>query len=418
MRQALRTFGRILARHWPALMAWYLGGEALHQALVQLAGFVGGHTTLGGLLLLPLAVAARLVSYVAMYLTVRPSMPHAAERTRPGIEGFVRSTLVAILPFFAFYAAWGMLDRDQKEFFIIASAVAFRESGFTDLGDRGGLISVGLLPVFVLVVALLGRLLLARFRERLPEWTLAFAVYLEALWTFMLFTLVAQWWADVREWLAGRAFASWLDEFGDGVAASIPAIATIWEAILWLVGIVVAAVIVPAAWLAVAGIIYGADFATLPPLLQRMEARRGATGTLSRTLLRQLEDVGAALAAIWRGGPLLFGIFAAAYALWALAERAGTRGLLEAIGGQDGDFWSAFFPLILVAVAVIAEPLRVAVVATAFDAVVGRPAAGINVRASGLHPEPGLFVAGGDVEPEGAVGVLREQEHREDAVGG
>lgn len=64
MSQALRTFGRILARHWPALMAWYLGGEALHRVLIELAGFVGGHTTLGGLLLLPLAVAARLVAYV------------------------------------------------------------------------------------------------------------------------------------------------------------------------------------------------------------------------------------------------------------------------------------------------------------------------------------------------------------------
>lgn len=418
MSQAVRTFGSILARHWPALMAWFLGGEALHQLLVQLAGFVGGHTTLGGLLLLPLAVAARLVSYVAMYLTVRSSLPSAGAGAATGAGGFARSTLVAILPFFAFYAAWGMLDADQKEFFIIASGVAFGEAGFTDLGDRGGLISVGLLPVTVLIVALLGRILLARFRDGLPEWTLVFAVYLEALWTFMLFTLVGQWWADVRDWFSGRAMAAWLDEFGDGIAASIPMIATIWEAFLWLIGIVVAAVVVPAAWLAVAGIIYGADFASLPPLLRRLEARRGATGTLSRTLMRQLEDVGAALAAIWRGGPLLFGVFAVVYAVWAFAERVGTRGVLEAIGGRETDFWSAFFPLILVGVGVIAEPLRVAIVATAFDAVVGRPAAGINVRASGVHPEPGGLVAGGDVEPERAGGILGQQEHREDAVGG
>jgi hypothetical protein len=56
MPQVLRTFGRILAQHWPALIAWYLGGEALHRLLVQLAGFVGGYTTLGGLLLLPITV--------------------------------------------------------------------------------------------------------------------------------------------------------------------------------------------------------------------------------------------------------------------------------------------------------------------------------------------------------------------------
>ena len=37
MSQALRTFGRIIARHWPALMAWYLGGEALHRVLIAVS---------------------------------------------------------------------------------------------------------------------------------------------------------------------------------------------------------------------------------------------------------------------------------------------------------------------------------------------------------------------------------------------
>lgn len=422
MHQALRTFGRIFARHWPALMAWYLGGEAVHEVLVQFAGFVGGHTTLGGLLLLPLAVAARLVSYVAMYLTVRSSLPHIAAIEGAGTRyrGFARSMLVAILPFFAFYAAWGMLDTDLKDFFAIAINIAFEESGYgidEAIGDRGGLISVGLIPGVVLVVALAARMFLSRFRDRLPSWTLALAAYTEVLWTFMLFTLVGQWWTGVKAWFSGRAGAVWLEGIGDSIAASIPLLASVWEAALWLVGIIAAAVIVPAAWLAVAGVVYGADFDTLPPLLRRGTASlRGAVGSLSRTLLQRFEDLWAAIAAIWRGGPLLFGLFAGCYAIWALAERVGTRGVLQLVGGHENNFWSAYFPLIMVAVAVIAEPLRVAIVATAFDSIVARPGAGIGVRASELDAESQDLVADGEVEPERSDRVIGQQEDREDAV--
>ncbi|MEI3849140.1 MULTISPECIES: hypothetical protein [unclassified Microbacterium] len=417
MRQALRTFGRILARHAPALVAWYLGGEAVHRVLVQVAGFVGGHTTLGGLLLLPLAVAARLVSYVAMYLTVRSSLPNSlAEGAGTGYRSFGRSVVGAILPFTLFYAAWGMLDADLRAFFAVASSVAFAQTGNgvdEALGDRGGLISAGPLPVLVLVAALALRLVLDRFRDRLPSWALVLAAYAEVLWTFMLFTLVGQWWSGVRAWFSGRAGAQWLEGIGAQIAAAVPPLGALWEGGLWLVGIVAAAVIVPAAWLAVAGVIFGADLDTTPTVLhRRAEALRGAAGGLSRTLLRRLEDLWAALAAIWRGGPLLFGLFAAAYAVWAAAERIGTRALLQAVGGHESNFWAAFFPLLLVAVAAVAEPLRVALVATAFDAVVGRRQAGVGIRTaapatdSRIDAEAGDLVLDGDVEPERPPGVV------------
>lgn len=427
MAPALRTFGRILARHWPALIAWYLGGEAAHQLLVQLAGFVGGHTTLGGLLLLPLAVAARLVSYVAMYLAVRPSLPHSAPKTPLGPRAFGAAVLAAILPFFAFYAAWGMLDTDQNEFFRIASDIALRDAGFDlDLvGDRGGLVSVGILPVTVLVIALAARMLLTRLRERLPSWTLALAAYAEVLWTFMLFTLVGQWWADVKGWLSGRAGIVWLDALGDWFAANILPVAVLWEGLLWLVGLVAAVVLVPAAWLTVAGVVYGTTFdATPKPLRGAESALHGTASTLARSLLLRFESLWAAVALVWRGGPILFGATALAYALWAWAESAGSRGVLQLIGGHDTTFWVAFLPLIGVGVSVLAEPLRVAIVATAFDAVIGRPGAGLETRSAAPTPVSGLgreardlVAVPGDVEPERPLGRSGKQEDRQDPVG-
>lgn len=436
MLQALGTFGRILARHWPALVAWYLGGEAVHQLLLQLAGFVGGLTTLGGLLLLPLAVAARLISYVAMYLTVRPSLSHGAaddgaigdgatgadttgEGARERARRFARAVLTAILPFFAFSAAWGMLDADLIAFFRIASSIALRDAGYDldQVGDRGGLVSIGVLPIVVLVVALAVRILLARFGGRLPSWTLVFASYAEVLWTFMLFTLVGQWWANAKDWLAERAGAVWLQGIGDWFAANLAPVAAVWEGAQWLVGILIAALFLPAAWLTIAGVTYGTAFDSTPPVLRRLEqSPKGAVSRLTRIVAQRFEELWAAAALIWRGGPVVFGSLAVAYALWAWAEQSGSRALLGLIGGQDTTFWSSFLPLLLIIVGVVAEPLRVAIVATAFDAVIGRPEAEMGTRASGLDGEPGDLGVSGDVEQERPLGVVRQQEHGEDGV--
>lgn len=419
MRSVLRTFGRILARHGVALMAWYLGGEAVHRLLIEVAGFVGGHTTLGGLLLLPLAVAARLVSYVAMYLTVRPSLPHSRRDDAGGIREFASATLAAILPFFAFYTAWGLLDADQLEFFRIASPIALAESGneFEQIGDRGGLISVGVLPVTVLAVALAARLLFTRFAARLARWAVVIAAYTEVLWTFMLFTLVARWWNGLLAWVAEREIVAWLQGFGGWFAVNLEPVALFWEAVTWLVGIIVAALLVPAAWLTVAGVIFGTTFDSTPSFSRwGGGAVRGAALGVARTIVMRLEGLWAAVTVIWRGGPLLYGGFALAYAGWAFTEQTATRGVLRLIGGHEQWYWAGVFPLVIVAVAAIAEPLRVAIVATAYDAVLGRPQAGLDTRPSGIDDETRELGPHTHVEVERPYGVVGKQEDEEDPI--
>lgn len=429
MSQALRTFGRIISRHGVALMAWYLGGEALHRLLVELAGFVGGHTSLGGLLLLPLAVGARLFAYVAMYLTVRPSLPHSRREDAGGVREFASATLAAILPFFAFYTAWGLLDADLIDFFRIAVAVGLESTGLdaSQLGDRGGLIAVGVLPVTVLVVALIARLLFTRFAARLPRWTVVLAVYTEVLWTFMLFVLVARWWNGVLGWFSERAAVGWLQGFGDWFAVNLAPVAAVWEGATWLFGVVVAALLVPAAWLTVAGVIFGTAFDSTPSFPRWAGggggAMRGAMMSVARTLVMRLEGLWAAVTVIWRGGPLLFGAFVLAYACWSLAEQVATRGALELIGGHDLRFWAGVFPLVSVGIAAIAEPLRVAIVATAYDGVIGRPRAGLDTRPTGIDGASGIDgeardvgVVALDVEHERPLGVVGQQEDQQDAV--
>jgi hypothetical protein len=259
---------------------------------------------------------------------------------------------------------------------------------------------------------------LTRFAARLPRWTIILATYAEVLWTFMLFTLVARWWTSVLDWFAERQAVGWLRGFGDRFAVNLEPIAAVWEGTTWLIGILVAALIVPAAWLTVAGVIFGTTFDSTPAFSRfGGGAARGAAMSIARTLVMRLEGLWAAVTVIWRGGPLLFGAYALAYALWAFAEQAGTRGVLLLIGGHERWFWAGVFPLITVAIAAVAEPLRVAIVATAYDSVIGRPRSGLDTRPSGVDAEASeVVVAPLDVEQEGTFGVLGQQERQQDAV--
>src|SRR6478735_2581941 len=112
MLDTLQTAGRILAGTWPRLLAWYLAGWLARYLIIELAGTIGVNSTLGAFLVLPLAALARLVSFIAMFLTMRDAMPNYSSLTGAQRPQFMSSVLAAILPFFLFYAAWGFLKDD------------------------------------------------------------------------------------------------------------------------------------------------------------------------------------------------------------------------------------------------------------------------------------------------------------------
>jgi hypothetical protein len=182
-------------------------------------------------------------------------------------------------------------------------------------------------------------------------------------------------------------------------------------------------VVVPAAWLTVAGVISGASFDATPAVLRRMEgARRGSVTHLAHTVAVRFENLWAAVALVWRGGPLVFGGTVLAYALWSAADQFGTRGLLWVLGGHEAAFWAGWLPLVLALVAAVFEPLRVALIATAFDTVIGRPDARMGTAAaestaSERDVEAGDAVGARHVEQERTLRVVGQQEHRDDPIG-
>jgi len=405
----LRTAGRLLWRHWPALLALYLAGTLGRYVAIEVAGFVGAYSAITGALLFPLAILSRLVALVAMLLVLRDGMAklgviapipkdRAARRS-----AFIDALLAGILPFVAFYAAWGYLKEDAAAYFsrlleVNTGLIAEEIFGGTERAGDGaaGELSLGPVTIAIIVAAFVGRWLWKRYRTRLPKWSAAIAVYLEVLWVYLSVTLIADALAIVSRWVQSRQGLVWLGDLREWVGAQLVPVAWIWDGIEWFLGEVGGIVLLPIAWLAIAGVIYGqavapqtvrlgsgvvtrarARFDTLP---SRLRAR---LRDIWADLISRFQPIGRALLLMWRAGPVLIGSYILLFTLLLALDAALEVGITRVIGPQElAGFWIVNAPLIFLFVPLVIEPLRVVLVASAYDAVIGRlapataPAAG------------------------------------------
>lgn len=442
--------GQLLARHWPALAAWYLAGVLGRYLLVQLAGFVGASTALGGMLLLPLAVLARLVSFVAMFLVLRdgmfrlrqlaPLLEDRAGRSR----SFVEALLAAILPFFAFYAAWGYLREDVAAY--LQRSLRVQEGmqwGSILTGEEVSTAGTGSelgfepLTIALVVLAFAVRWALQRYQARLPRLTSIVAVYLETVWVFFSVTLVADAIGWLRTWIDSRQAIVWLTQLREWLAAQATPLAWLFDAFEWLLAEAGGLILLPVAWLTIAGVVYGQAIAAAAPRAggARAARLRQRWGGLPGWVRRRLSDLGGQLVArvrpifrafvlMWRAGPVLLAGYVLLYTVLLAASRGAEILLTRLIGPQDYyAFWAVADAVLLLAVPLLLEPLRFSLVASAYDATLAAlPSAPPPDPASpgsedeGEAKEPGQALGHGEVEDEGALGVLGQQEGHDDAV--
>jgi hypothetical protein len=422
--------GRQLLAHWPAIMAWFLAGVLANYVLIQLAGTVGAYSAIGGALILPLAILARLVSYVAMFLVVRDGMRRldaiaplpesAAERRR----SFLNALLGSILPFVAFYAAWGLLADDMKAYYQrvlelgLGDRIAATIDGTAQSGDgQLGQLDLGLWSIVLLVVAFALRWLLKRYASRLPKASVFAAVYFEVLWVFLAATLIGTALGAVGEWVASRQAMVWLAGIREWVSAQLVPVAWVWEAIEWVLGEAGGVILLPLAWLTIAGVVYGQAVA---PTGVRMRgavadhARRrwaGVPGWLRSRLtdvwdeiVSRFQPIGRALVLMWRAGPVLIGGYVLLYTLLLGLESLVGIGITRIVGPHDVDsFWMVNDQLILLAIPLIIEPLRIVLVSSSYDSVIGRLRQGSTASLStdGSAPAAAKSTSNGPVASSG-----------------
>jgi hypothetical protein len=441
VRAMITTTGRLLVAHWPALLAWYLAGTLGRYLGIELAGFVGGYSAVGGILLLPLAILAKLVSVVAMFLVLRDGLVRLGVIAPVPTDAATRRTafrdalLSAVLPFIAVYAALGFLVDDVAAYLDTALQVkqgrrltAIVEGTDLDLSGTVDQLSWEPWTLAVVVLAFAGRWAWKRWQSRLPRWTSVVATYLEGLWIFLTAYFVGEALGSVTGWVESRQAMAWLGDFRAMIGGWFAPLGWAWDAVGWVIGELGTVMLVPLAWLTVAGVVFGQ--AVSPQGVQWrgavIERTRSRYAAVPQHLRRRLTDIGAgvgsrfrpiwrAIVLMWRSGPILIGAYVLLYAVLMLADQWLTIGVTRLVGPHDFyAFWRVFgTPLLLIAPMII-EPVRTALIAAAYDgtigALIGAPTAptGADDPDSGLDDqpqEPGQLVGYGHVDGERPAGV-------------
>lgn len=393
MLTILRETLRLAAARWPQLLAWYLAGWLARYVVIEVAATFGATSALAGFLILPLAILARLGSYIAMFLTLRDAMPSfrvarsagldAVDLTAAGTSrGRVTDILLAsILPFFAFYATWKLLKDDTVAY---AQSALKKIDYFTQSPGSNVLdIRLDLVTGIVIVVAFAGRFLLKRYATRLPRWTKLVAVYLESVWVFLTLFLISTYVDGAKTWISTRAAIGWIEGIREWLSSLFAPLGWIWSGIEWALSETGALILLPLAWLTIAGVVFGRALANpamgFTPKFRLYTTARGRIAALPKGAVRRLSDVrddlldrwrpvSAALLLIWRAGVLPVGIFVLAHTVLENAAPWLDLAITRLVGPHDlTAWWMNFDDLLSFVVAVAFEPLRISLIAAAYD---------------------------------------------------
>jgi hypothetical protein len=377
----LFTALRVLARCWPALLAWFLLGWTLRALIIRGASFLMNIDENFGMLLLPLAILAQLAAYVGMFLAVRAELrqlghladPDAGEAAPSAVRQWRETLLVAILPFFLLYVAWNLIRADIVDLY---AASTTHDNFWTAEPGEGSITAVS---ITIIVVAFGLRWLLGRFAGRLPRWTSLIATYLEAVWVLVALFTLRELLAGLAGWLSTRRLFGWAVDAWADLRETFAWVGVLADGIGWAASQLGTLIGLPLAWLAFASIVY---FGTLPR--SRRDASERVTTvrarwsrlpvwlrrfgqTLSAGLLDRWHPVALAARLIWRAGPITVGSFLLAFAVIVAGGEWLRLLAYRLIGPQGVAWWLGASDAVEMAIGAVTAVLTVSLVAAAFD---------------------------------------------------
>lgn len=250
----------LLWRHWPALLFWFFAQRVAYGLLMDLAIRLAERSALLSYAAIALLIVTQLVATIGMFLALRPSLslpaPSAAS-VRP-IEPWLTALAVALLPFFAYYAGWGLLDGIKRDFRISYSlSVSFENR--ENLNDILSLKGLWLALLVAWAVREIAKRRMAATGH--GAWSVV-TTLCEAYWVFVGVAAISSAMAWVLDWWHARAVyvavAAWWQNPFVGLVSLEPlkrAVAPVWDLISTAAG----AVAMPLVWLAITALIYGLD---------------------------------------------------------------------------------------------------------------------------------------------------------------
>ncbi|KQP55900.1 hypothetical protein [Agreia sp. Leaf283] len=391
MRSTVREVLRLAGRSWPLLLLWFLGGWIVRWVVIRIAAELGAIDATLGLIVLPIAVLARLVSYIGMFLVLRDSMPTFTRLARGNVTdgsveesalGFRDILLSSVLVFFALYSAMDLMRQDLLKY----AGLAIESDNFFTYADSGNtVLAVTATPasIAVAIIAFVGRFALKRLRSRLPAWTSIITVYLEAVWVFIAVNVLSNIFSVVPDWIDSRQFIRSLDELRQTLVENSLTLKIAWDGASWVWNSSSEIVFLALSWLLVAGVVYVRSLATSLVEVRRRERPRSqvlgarwasapvALARRARPLFDDAIEIAKPLLmsarVIWRGGIVFLAVYVFAYALWVSVGDWVLAGIYAAIGPHPYRWWMATDQPIGFLIDLLVEPVRISLLAVAFD---------------------------------------------------
>ena len=249
--------GRLFAAYWPVLFFWFLLQHVTHGPLLDASVRLGLFNRPLGFLGLAILVVVQLLCTIAMFQALRPGMSSLTQGgDGAGFRGnFADAIAVALLPFFAYYATWGLL-RDivgQYSYELLRHIAGLGRPGPLDIIKAPGL------WVTIAITYVVRRISVKRHDRTKSPWWSILATICEAYWVFLGVLAIASYRQMPWDWWHHRVvYVEWQRWWGNSRDLLGPIKRAIEPVLaLGMEGIRVA--ILPLVWLAIAAIIYGHD---------------------------------------------------------------------------------------------------------------------------------------------------------------
>ena len=252
---------RLLWRHWPALAFWFFAQRVCYDLLMDLAVKLGERSLLLSFAALSVLIVTQLAGTIFMFQSLRPSLPMLAHGaitpdTKAVRKQWITALAIALLPFFAYYVGWGLLEGLRRYF---ATAYIF------GVWEREDLRHV--LTLKGLWIALAVAWAVRWFSQRRAaatghaSWNVL-ATVCEAYWVFVGVAAIGQALQAGKDWWHDRAVYVAVAEWWRSPTALFELLAPIKRALapLWdFLATAGGAVALPLIWLAITAIVYGID---------------------------------------------------------------------------------------------------------------------------------------------------------------
>ncbi|MGN7726947.1 hypothetical protein ACTJIL_14170 [Luteimonas sp. 22616] len=366
---------RLLWNHWPQLLFWFFAQRVSYYLGMKLAVALALQSPLLGYVGIALLVLVQLVTTAMMFIAVKPSLPAVSSAREgdwlPPMQPWSNSLGAALLPFFAFYVTWGLLENVKRDFGAsffdhdLAAALnqALQSKGtgeaapdYVNWRNVMGLPGLWIALLVSAVVRYFAKLRAAS-TQRLG-WMLL-ATLCEAYWVFIGVTAIAsvtgdvkQAWHETRAWVA---VAAWWENPVVFRVSLDGAKQFVLAPVLAFVRTVAGAVLLPLVWLAITAIIYGLDLRRR----HRIDAADKRLGGLAARYQRSnflVRNVAGKLSGGWvsKGVPVLNSIrlvlraglpalvtLCLGWELLTFVDAWGWRAVVSLIGPMDYDAWRA-----------------------------------------------------------------------------